>query len=155
MNRSIASGILAAALAFAAGCEKKPPTHPQPQRTHGTLTYNGKPLKGAVVTFWPLPLENNTWRTLKPAARVEADGTYQVNSFDASDGAAVGQYAVTVLWMGENDDAPRPDFFQGKYSDARKPVLTVRIKEGDNEVPPIHLTGPPLKAVDVPGTPGT
>ena len=68
MNRSIAIGLLAAALAAAAGCAKQPPTHPQPQRTHGTLTYNGKPLKGAVVQFWPLPLENVTWRTLKPAA---------------------------------------------------------------------------------------
>ena len=71
------------------------------------------------------------------------------------DGAAVGQYAVTVMWMGENDDVPRPDFFQGKYSDPHKPVLTVTIKEGDNELQPITLAGPPLKAVDVPGVPGT
>jgi hypothetical protein len=154
MTRSIVPGLVAAAVALAAGCEKKP-AHPPPQHTRGTLTYNGKPLKGAVVTFWPLPLDNVSWRTLKPAARTEADGTYQVNSFDLADGAAVGQYAVTVMWMGENDDVPRPDFFQGKYSNASKPVLTVTIKEGHNEVPPIALTGPPIKAIDVPGVPGT
>ena len=40
------------------------------------------------------------------------------------------------------------------HSNPSKPVLTVTIHDGDNEVPPIALTGPPLKAVDVPGVPG-
>jgi hypothetical protein len=155
MTHSAFAAVVAAGLFLVgAGCGKPSDSRPTRQTTHGTLTYNGMPLKGAVVVLWPYPLDQIGWRTVKPSARVEADGTYHVNTYELNDGAVVGEYAVCVMYHGDNEDVPRPDFFHGKYSQPGREVMKVTIKEGDNELPPIKLTGPPLKMVDVPGTPG-
>lgn len=146
-NRVAAVGLLVALLA---GCGQPPDTRPTRHPTKGTLTYNGKPLKGAVVTFWPLPLDKNDWKTVKPQAMVEADGSYQPNSYDLKDGAMAGEYVVTVLWTGESG-GPGPDLLKGKYSDPKKPVLKVAIKEGENAIPPIELKGPAINAADAKG----
>lgn len=126
------------------GGGKPKDNHPPCYPTKGTLTYNGKPAKGAVVTFWPLPLEKNDWKTVKPQAIVEADGSYQPNSYDLKDGAMPGEYAVTVLWTGETDDPRNPDLLAGRCADPSRPVLKVSIKEQANEIPPIRLTGPAI-----------
>jgi hypothetical protein len=156
MKNAVISLVAGAGLLLAAvGCGKSTDTRPVRNTTHGTLTYNGAPLKGAVVTLWPYPLDQIGWKTVKPAARVDADGTYHVNTYEMNDGAPIGEYAVCVMYFGDNEDNPRPDFFQGKYSQPGREVMKVTIKEGDNELPPIKLTGPPIRMVDVPGTPGT
>ncbi len=130
------------------GCGTAPPPRPPRQPTHGTVTYNGKPPDGAVVQFWPLPLDKVDWRTVKPSARVGPDGVFRLNTYEMGDGAVVGEYAVTVLWTGSNPDVPRPDLFQGRYSDPKRPVLKVTIQDGENALPPITLTGPPVNAND-------
>jgi hypothetical protein len=141
MRRCLLTALL---IASPPGCGESPPSRPPRQPTHGTVTYNGKPPDGAVVQFWPLPLDKIDWRTVKPSARVGPDGTFRLNTYEMSDGAIVGDYVVTVLWTGSNPDVPRPDLFQGRYSDPNKPVLKVSIKEGENAIPPINLTGPPV-----------
>jgi len=135
------------------GCGKAPDTRPTRHPTKGTLTYNGKPLKGAVVVFWPLPLEKNDWQTTKPQALVEADGSYQPNCFDQKDGAMAGEYVVTVQYTGETA-GPGPDLLKGRHSDPKKPVLKVTIREGENTIPPIEIKGPPLNAKDPTGAGG-
>lgn len=149
MARATCRRLLIALLVVApVGCGKSAPLRPPRQPTHGTVTYNGKPPDGAVVQFWPLPLDKVDWRTVKPSARVAPNGAFQLNTFEMNDGAIVGEYAVTVLWTGSNPDLPRPDLFQGRYSDPKKPVLKVSIKEGENALPPINLTGPAVNAND-------
>ncbi|MBX9626069.1 MAG: hypothetical protein K2X82_19890 [Gemmataceae bacterium] len=135
---------LVAAVALAAcGCGGTPDDKPARFPTRGTLTYNGRPLPGAVVTFHPLPLDKNDWRTVKPGARVEADGSFRANSYDLRDGAMAGEYAVTVLYTGEAG-GPGPDLLQGRHRDPKRPVAKVTIAAGENVVPPIALSGPPL-----------
>jgi hypothetical protein len=123
------------------GAADKPRRHP----TRGSLTYNGQPARGARVTLHPLPLEGNDWRTVRPMAQVEADGSFQLNSYDLKDGAVTGDYALTVIWTGESG-GPGPDWFGGRFADPKKAVARVTIAEGENFIPPIHLKGPPLAA---------
>lgn len=137
------TGIWVYLVTMTVGCEKQKPSGPPRQPTRGTLTYNGKPVKGAVVTFWRTPLESLDWKVPKPQAEVEADGSFQPNSYGLKDGAVTGDYALTVLWTGESG-LPGPDLFKGRYSDPKNPVLKVTIKEGNNELPTIALSGPPV-----------
>jgi len=62
----------------------------------GRLTLDGQPLASATILFDPqsdLPLKE------RHAARAQAlaDGSYQLSTFRAGDGAVAGTYAVAVL----------------------------------------------------------
>jgi hypothetical protein len=114
--------------------------------TKGSLTYNGQPAKGALVTFWPQsykPDAKDAWRTVKPAATVTADGSFEVSSYDMKDGAMAGDYALTVVWNDEGASASE-DYLRGRFADPKRPVATISIAKGENRVPPIKLTGPPI-----------
>ena len=76
-----------------------------------------------------------------PRAVVDDDGTYHLNTYDAKDGAVLGEYAVTVIW---EEHRPGPDALGGRFSDPKRPVLKVKITEGMNAIPPLKLTGPPI-----------
>lgn len=129
-------------LLFSLGCADERRDLPVCQRTHGTITYNGKVPNGAVIQLCPLPIENTDWRTIKPAGRVGPDGKFEINTYALNDGAVAGEYVVTVLWTGDNPDLPMPDLFKGRYSNPGDPVMRVTIVEGENELPPIALKGP-------------
>jgi hypothetical protein len=107
------------------------------------VSYNGQPVKGAIVTFHPLPLDRNDWRTVRPQCVTAADGSFQPSSLGQQDGAMAGEYAVTVMWTGENA-GDSPDRFQGRHADPKKPVLKVTVTAGENVLPPIELKGPPI-----------
>lgn len=58
--------------------------------TTGKITYNGKPVEDAIVSFSP--------KGSHPAAlgRTDANGTYSLRTYDEGDGAAAGDYIVLV-----------------------------------------------------------
>lgn len=147
--------ILLSASAGCSGSSEAVDVRPDRHPVKGTLTYNSKPAKGASVILWKLPLDlksKDAWRQVRPAATVEADGSFVPNSYDLKDGAMAGDYAVTAIWTGENAE-PGPDLFKGRFSNPEQPVLKVTIKQGDNVLPAMNLTGPaidPRKAA-VPG----
>ncbi len=76
--------------------------------TRGSVLYNDRPASGAHVTLHPMPLEKNTFRTVKPASLVDANGNFELKSLDTRDGARAGEYAVTIRWSGEQG-GPGPD----------------------------------------------
>lgn len=147
-NRCIAwllKSALVVGVLFHGACSKPQPKKPRHEvfPTKGTLTYNGQPLKGATVTFWPLFGEGEMWRRLKPQAVVEADGSFAPNSYDIKDGAPAGEYAVTVMWTGERN-GPGPDLLGGRFNNSQYPVMKVTITKGENLLPPITLRGPAI-----------
>ena len=74
---------------FLTGCSNssRPPTYP----VTGTVTWQGKPLAGAVVTFVPASTEGEA-----ASAITDADGKYALTTWEAGDGARPGQYRVKV-----------------------------------------------------------
>lgn len=113
--------------------------YPKTYPVKGTVLYGDKPPVGALVRLEPTNATPSS--TVRPHAKVGADGTFQVTSFHRHDGAVPGEYAVTICWMGEGG-GPGPDLFSGRFNDPKKPVLVVTIREGENIIPTIKLTGP-------------
>jgi hypothetical protein len=122
------------AVAFV-GCSKSEsrlPVHP----VTGQVTFNGKPAGGAAIIFHPKNAATN------PTAQAKADaqGNFTLTTYQAGDGAASGDYAVTVelrptviveggeLGLGQNILPPQ-------YSSPKTTRLSVSVAEGINSVP--------------------
>lgn len=93
-------------VAGCAGGSTKPATH----AVKGTVTFDGKPLEGALVSFLP---EGDH----QPAnGTTDASGVYTLTTFTQGDGAMEGSYRVTVTKFpaaggaggGEGDDYVPP-----------------------------------------------
>ena len=100
-------------------------------RVQGTVTLDGQPLEGAMVTF--APVEGG-----RPAAgRTDARGRYQlVYSRDAG-GAMIGEHLVTISTYderpGENDeDQIIPERVPAQYN--ANSELKVTVEPGSNEM---------------------
>src|SRR3954452_23234255 len=90
MNRpsTLAVSILVP-LGIVLGCSNssRPPRYP----VTGTVTYQGKPLAGAVITFVPTGADGEA-----ASAFSDADGKYALTTWEAGDGARPGEYRVKV-----------------------------------------------------------
>ncbi|WP_145258927.1 hypothetical protein [Planctomycetes bacterium Pan216] len=99
----------------------------------GTVTYQGKPVMMGSIVFQPVtPSPGSPFR---PAQGVlEMDGSYEVQSFAAGDGAVPGEYRVVIT---STDGGPTPEepermitwLIPRKYGDAEKTPLTVTVSE--------------------------
>ena len=68
------------------GGPKWPPTY----KSSGTVTLDGTPVERASISFYPLDGQ-------KPAnATTDANGAFEVTSFNAGDGAMLGSFGVTI-----------------------------------------------------------
>lgn len=79
----------------------------------GTITFKGKPLPNASITFTP---EDSASRTA--VGSTDKDGKYQLTSFNINDGAKIGKYKVSVRAEEGGDSNLKPadtiDFARGK-----------------------------------------
>jgi hypothetical protein len=106
----------------------------------GTVAVDGQPAHGAIVTLHsnqPQP-----FGAPKPFGRSDAEGRFQLTTYETSDGVPAGDYRVTVIWP-ENPEArgPSPDRLGGRYASAESTPLTVAISEGMTDLPPLELEG--------------
>jgi hypothetical protein len=106
----------------------------------GTITFKGRPIPGAFVTFHPkTPREH----VPTPRASVTNAGSFALSTFDGGDGAPEGEYVVTVQWYKPvrrgGDIVAGPNVLPRKYAAASTSDLNVRIASGDNQLPPIRL----------------
>ncbi len=115
---------------------------------HGKVLYDGKPIKGAVVTLRPKTDDTNP--ALRPTGVTDENGEFTLMT-ENSRGAAAGEYRVTIRWL-EAAEAPKDkplgtaqgmavltDRLKGRYEDPEKSGLTVVIKSGSNELEPFNL----------------
>jgi hypothetical protein len=88
--------LILTALATLAGCgsaasdqwtEGRPKTYP----ASGVVTYNGQGVEGASVTFAPTDRAGTA-----AFAITDAEGKFVLNTFGEADGAAAGDYTVTI-----------------------------------------------------------
>jgi hypothetical protein len=124
--RGLVSAVLVAVLGLVVGCGDA-----NLGRVQGTVTLDGQPLEGAMVTF--APVEGG-----RPAAgRTDASGRYQlVYSRDAG-GAMIGEHLVTITTYderpGENDeDVIVPERVPARYN--ANSELKVTVEPGSNEM---------------------
>lgn len=105
----------------------------------GKVLFNGQPAVGAEVRLHPVsPSEAAKFY---PAAKVEADGSFALTTYENKDGAPPGEYAVTIRWdeASSREEATWPDRLKGRYADPKKSAWRVRVREGANDLEPFHV----------------
>lgn len=114
-----------------------PPTFP----VEGSLTIDGKPAEGAQVILHPADGRNFDQRGARPTGRVASDGTFQVTTYHAGDGAPAGRYVVTIFWAVDPDSLePSPDRLKGRFLDPARSTLNAEIKAAATKLPNWNLT---------------
>jgi len=134
----------------AAGCGGGPnPLDYSEAKVHGTVTYNGKPLKTGMIRFIPAGKVTHGQVAGKPIFAKIEDGKYSiVPAKEKGKGATVGTNLVQITSMrgtgrmlttssesGKEKEEEQIQFIPAKYNtlSSKNPEMTVDIKEGDNK----------------------
>ena len=142
MPRRIPAALVLVALAVP-GCGRPAADTPKVEPVSGAVFVSGNPAAGAVVTFHPVvPAGGNKYR---PHAVVQPDGTFRLTTYTTDDGAAAGEYAVTLYWPEKDDpDAEArgvvaKDRLQSRYRTPDRPYRRVTVRDGANELESFRL----------------
>jgi hypothetical protein len=101
----------------------------------GIVTVDGHPAEGATVVFCPV---NGSPEAMKqrPFSQTDANGKYELKTFQPGDGAPAGDYKVTIRWLAfSNQGGPPPDRLGNRYWDPEKTPLTAKVVKGSNDLP--------------------
>lgn len=117
--------LLVLALIFS-GCGGKGDGRPPLAMVKGVITLDGKPFKGAFVTFIP---ENG-----RPSVGTsDAEGKYTLEYLQDVPGAAIGKHEVRIVTQsGMNEGDAVVERFPAKYN--TKSTLTTEVVSGDNSI---------------------
>jgi hypothetical protein len=135
-----------ASLVLSCGCSK--PNRPQMAKVSGKITYQGKPVDGAQVTF------NPTGPSPRAAiGTTDAQGRFDLTTFDTGDGAVVGEHVVTITkpeaqaaGQGMSPDKPDAGYGAAMMGAAQgatgppKPATTLPAKYATKETSPEKRT---------------
>ena len=106
------------------------------------VLFEGRPLAGAFVVLHPKA--NSNPKVLPARGYVDKEGNLKPTTYDAGDGVAPGDYAVTVEWRQlvqiGSDYEPGPNVLPPRYANPQTTDLQIRVAEGAKEVPPLNLT---------------
>ena len=72
-----------------------------------------------------------------PRGVADSDGAFVVGTRTTADGAAEGDYAVTIVWPAEQDESKHfdntpPDRLKNRYNDPKHPQWNVHVAAGPN-----------------------
>jgi len=104
---------------------------PKVSKVEGQVTLQGKPLKGAFVTFHPTSSDDSG------TGETDEDGRFAISTFARNDGAVLGKHAVTII-RPEMGSVPgmtskSSTGIPGKYTVKDKTPLTADVVEGSNQ----------------------
>lgn len=130
-----------------AGCgdDGRLPTHP----VFGQVMINGQPADGCTVTL--IPADAQLQSQLMPGGLTDAEGKFQLTTYETHDGAPAGPYGVILHWEAKQwpgkeaesqlDPGPPvgPDRLMGNFSSSEQSGLRVQISEGSNQLEPFRL----------------
>ncbi len=86
--------LMAASLSVGCGGGAKPWETVYPVK--GSVKFDGKPVIGAQVVLFPV--DTKVPEEIRPTATTGPDGTFEVGTHDAKDGAPAGEYKVAIVW---------------------------------------------------------
>lgn len=97
----------------------------------GVLVYKGQPLENALLTFHPV--DRTDPRRITARATTTAEGKFELSTHYANDGAAEGEYSVTVecykLVGGKGCWEPGPNILPPKYSSPQSSDIKVSVSK--------------------------
>lgn len=106
----------------------------------GRVTINGMAPEGARVHLHPVGKKVDQ-RNSSPWGIVQKDGKFTLSTYQKGDGAPLGEYKVTLRWPFEPNEPDLGDRLGFAFTTPEKSQWQVTITTGDNELPPIQLTG--------------
>ena len=135
------AGILCGLAPVLSGCSKSPierqPVHP----VQGQVTWQGKPLAGALVVLHPKSKEGPS--TYSARGQTDQQGRFQLTTYDSNDGAPLGDYAVTVQYYQVVQDGasfePGPNVLSPRLASPDSSDILVTVAEGPNQLAPIEV----------------
>ena len=133
-----------AALGLLCGCGPPDEVRPELHPAQGTLTINGRPAEGALLVFHPADGRPFDSRGTRPTATVDADGAFELKTYQTGDGAPAGDYRVAVLWLADPDSDSPWDKLGGRFADPEAADLRVSVEPGHALLDPIRLEGVPV-----------
>lgn len=142
-SKAFSGGLLGCVLCLVSsvGCQAKKPWEIAIP-TSGTVTFDGKPISGAEVTF--VPVGTDVPNSVRPSATTKADGTFKLTTHAQDDGAPVGEYQVSILWHPLVDTGSGPSRGGNKlperYSRPETSKITATVKPEGGAIPPFSLT---------------
>lgn len=110
-----------------ASTAKRKPTHP----VRGSAFFEGAPMVGAVITLTnekDLPPTKPT----RAFGVVEADGSFKLSTYQAFDGAPVGEYLISLTWREASKTGP--SMLPERYNTPATSGLRVTVSAGTNNV---------------------
>jgi hypothetical protein len=123
-------------LAGMAGCGKGPSS--SLAEVSGTVTFDGKPVSGVVVTFYPM-VEKGEPRLAFSRAISDAAGKFTLIAEGDKPGAVVAKHKVVVNWPARSghEVAAHPDPFvmPVPYTTVSETPLEREVKAGQNDIP--------------------
>jgi hypothetical protein len=129
----IATFVLALYCCLGIGCSSQPDelaVFP----VKGVLVYKGQPLENALLTFHPVDRADP--RRTAARATTTKEGKFELSTRNANDGAAEGEYTVTVecykLVGSKGSWEPGPNILPPKYSSPQSSDLKVSVKKDDS-----------------------
>jgi len=128
-------GLLGAALTLAAGCDR--PAGAKIYPVEGVLTVNGEPAANASVAFHP---RSGGSSICCPVGVTDANGRFRLSTQSQFDGAACGDYVVTIVWIDDSIEVdecvcPDPlmhDRLKGLYANADLSTVKVTVRPEAN-----------------------
>lgn len=110
---------------------------------HGKVTFNGAPVPGGGLTFYPVGGEGEGQDLGKPASgSIQLDGTYTMMTYTEGDGVVIGKHRVAftpppppgseAAEVPEGAHAAAPP--ASPYAGAKPTTEEVEVKDGDNEI---------------------
>ncbi len=130
-------------------------------KASGKVTFEGKPLAGALVVFRKAEVDP---KIPSPMATTAEDGSFTLHTYEPDDGAPSGDYlvAVSTAPVGTREGGgylggkrkPTDDLLKGHYADPKTSGLKATIKPGENTLEPFDLKAKSGAAVPPPSSTG-
>jgi hypothetical protein len=98
----------------------------------GEAYYQGAPMAGAVVTLTP---DAKLKKGVAARGIVQPDGSFALTTYQADDGAAEGEYAVTVAWREKlRNGKVGANLLPERFGKTDQSGLRATIRAGQNEL---------------------
>jgi hypothetical protein len=108
-------------------------------RVSGKVTYKGQPVTSGSVIFTPVQGTGAAGGRVA-TGNIQPDGSYALTTFDTGDGAALGQYVVTVEARGQTTMTGPPIDPKTKRPMYVPPKSTIPEKYGSLDKTPLRYT---------------
>jgi hypothetical protein len=139
LPRGLFAAGLAAVVVALAGCGKRDWLETYP--VTGKVLVDGKPAKGAMVSFHPKTQVGN--KSYVPSAQADDNGEFSLATYMTGDGAPAGEYDVTVVWPVRFNPIStlwEGDKLSGRYASREKSTLRVTVEKQPQQLPPFDLS---------------